>query len=628
MEESCPSSIQQLVESLCLSNKNILLKNVRKIELLAPAKDTEIGIAAIDHGADAIYIGAKGFSARSAAGNSIEDIKRLVDYAHLFHAKVYVALNTIIKNDEVAAVEDLIWSIYRANADAIIIQDMGILEMNLPPIALHASTQMDNRSVAKVHLLEQLGFAQAVLARELSLNEIREIANHTQIPLEVFVHGSLCTSYSGQCYISQALSERSANRGECAQYCRLPYNLSTSSGKILATNKHLLSLKDLNLSNHLEELLDAGVSSLKIEGRLKDLAYVKNITAYYRRRLDEVFEQRPEYCASSSGKSTPFFLPNPEKSFNRGFTSYFLHGRNREIASIHTPKSLGEPIGNIRDLGSRYFTIQGRKIINNGDGLCYINEKKELEGFRVNKVEGDKVFPVEMTRLERGITLYRNHDQIFEKELSKKSAERKITIDLVMSENVFGYTLSAIDEDFNEVAVSLELNKELAQKNQYENIRTQLGKLGNTPFVLSKLKLDFTGNWFIPSSLLGDLRRKMVDALLSVRKIKCSRFQTKKDIIYPSLGNNTLSYLANISNDASISLYKKLGVNKTEPAFEIESKKNVPLMYTKYCLRYQLGLCSQGKDNTPFFLTTGSHKLLVEFDCDICQNTITKQSFS
>ncbi|MDR1683077.1 MAG: U32 family peptidase, partial [Candidatus Symbiothrix sp.] len=395
----------------------------RKIELLAPAKNAETGIEAINHGADAVYIGAPKFSARAAAGNSIDDIRRLTEYAHLFHAKVYAAFNTILYDNELAEAEKLIWELYRANVDALIIQDMGILNLNLPPIALHASTQTDNRNLEKVQFLEKAGFAQIVLARELSLNEIRTIASQTKANIEVFVHGALCTSFSGQCYISQAISGRSANRGECAQFCRLPYTLSDDKGKILHSNKHLLSLKDLNQSENLEKLLDAGVSALKIEGRLKDTSYVKNITAYYRQKLDAIFERRPEYQAASSGKTTPFFVPNPEKSFNRGFTDYFLFGRKTEIASVDTPKSIGEPIGSVRDVKGNYFTIASSKAIHNGDGLCFF-ANRQLIGFRINKVENERIYPVEMHGINKATNLYRNYDHEFEKILSKKSAER------------------------------------------------------------------------------------------------------------------------------------------------------------------------------------------------------------
>ncbi len=595
------------------------MKIARKIELLAPARNSEIGIAAIDHGADAVYIGAPKFSARSAAGNTLEDIQLLVEYAHRFYAKVYVAFNTILKDEELEEAECLIHQLYQIGVDALIIQDMGILELDLPPIALHASTQTDNRTLEKVQFLETAGFSQIVLARELSLKQIKEIASQTQVPLEVFVHGALCTSFSGQCYISQALSGRSANRGECAQYCRLPYTLKDNSGKILASNSHLLSLKDLNLSNHLEELLDAGVSSLKIEGRLKDIAYVKNITSYYRKKLDEILERRPEYQRASSGEATSFFLPNPTKSFNRGFTTYFLHGRNKDIASPQTPKSMGESVGNIDDLSSHYFTLKSKKAIHNGDGLCFLNEKKELQGFRVNKVEGNKIYPMEMPRLKSGISLFRNYDHEFERNLLKKSAERKIKLILSFEETAAGFSLTATDEDNCKASVFVTLNKETSLKPQEENIQKQLSKLGNTDFVLDSFSNKLINNWFIPSSVLSDLRRKVIDSLISVRKINRQRDFSKIQPSNHSYIQENLSYLGNVSNIKAADFYKKHGVKNIHPAFELEAPNNIPLMFTKHCLLHQLGLCPDSKNNYPLTLSTGKHTLTVTFHCKECE---------
>jgi len=599
------------------------MKLIRKIELLSPAKNLETGIEAINHGADAVYIGAPLFSARSAAGNSIEDIKALVDYAHVFHAKVYVALNTILKDSELIEAEKLIYAIYRAGADAIIIQDMGILTLNLPPIAVHASTQTDNRSIEKVQFLEKAGCSQVVLARELSIKEIKDISDNTQVPLEVFVHGALCTSFSGQCYISQSLAGRSANRGECAQYCRLPYTLQDANGGVLSSNKHLLSLKDLNQSEHLEELLDAGVSSLKIEGRLKDIAYVKNITAYYRRKLDKIFERRPEYKASSSGETIHHFSPDPYKSFNRGFTSYFLHGRNKDIVSPETPKSMGEPIGIVNDLYGNYFTLKNGKPVHNGDGLCFTNERKELQGFRVNRTDGNKIYPAEMPRLLAGTPLYRNQDHEFEKTLAKKSAERNIGVDIVLEDNNFGFTLTAIDEDFHSASITVEFAKELSKKDQRANIKEQLSKLGNTPFQLKDFSNNLHENWFIPSSILGEMRRKVVERLLSVRKI-ASFPPVKRHLAtnhpYPE---KALTYLGNVSNEQAKAFYLQHEVKNIDPAFELVPCPSVPLMFMKHCIKYQLGHCPKTKEksqrlNEPLTLLSGRNHLLLQFDCQNC----------
>ncbi|MDR0725711.1 MAG: U32 family peptidase [Prevotellaceae bacterium] len=600
------------------------MKIVRKIELLAPAKNLETGIEAIYHGADAVYIGAPRFSARAAAGNSLDNIAQLVNLAHIFHAKVYVAINTILKNDELADAEQLIRDIYHTGADAIIIQDMGILNFNLPPIPIHASTQMDNRNIEKIRFLEKAGFSQIVLARELSIGEIKDVASHTNVALEVFVHGALCISFSGRCYISQALAGRSANRGECAQYCRLPYNLQDAEGNFLSSGKHLLSLKDLNLSKHLEELLDAGISSFKIEGRLKDISYVKNITAYYRNKLDEIFERRPEYQASSSGETICRFVPDPFKSFNRGFTDYFLHGRPKDITSPDSPKSYGEQMGTVKDIRKIFFIYSGKKQIHNGDGLCFFNkERNELTGFRVNKVEDDKVFPAAMPRLDKGITLFRNRDHEFERTLSKKSAERKIRIEWTLEENDSGFSLAATDEDFYHATVAFELKKELAKKDQTENIREQLSKLGNTPFKMTRFSDKLTGNWFIPSSVLSEMKRKATDLLLRNRE---TAFQKTPEPVrtcalpYPE---NTLNYSGNVANEKARDFYHRHGVKSIDPAFELTPRSNVPVMITKYCIKYQMGYCSKQRATKtvqePLTLINGTNRLRLKFDCKNCE---------
>jgi len=600
------------------------MKTARKIELLAPAKNLDIGIEAINHGADAVYIGAPQFSARASAGNSLEDIRQLTEYAHAYWAKVYVALNTIIYDSEFPLVEKFIHELYAMGVDALIIQDMGILNLSIPPIPLHASTQCDNRSIEKIRFFEASGFSRAVLARELSLSEIQVIAGQTSLLLEVFVHGALCVSYSGQCYISQAIAGRSANRGECAQFCRLPYTLQNAEGKILAQNRHLLSLKDLNLSEQLEDLLDAGVRSLKIEGRMKEVSYVKNITAYYRKRLDDIFVKRPEYIRASSGHSIPFFVPEPAKSFNRGFTTYFLNGRNSTIASPETPKSIGEPIGNVKDLFGNYFTVSGQKVIHNGDGLCFIDGKKELQGFRVNRVEDGKIFPAEMPALFFGTTLYRNYDHEFEKKLSKKSAERKIEIEFELVENAFGFSLTAIDEDFCRATVAFPFAKESARKDQQVNIREQLSKLGNTPFELKKITVSFSQNYFIPSSVLSELKRLAVDRLLSARKINYLQPRRKTPTVLPVYPQSALTYLDNVANMNAEAFYFQRGVKKIDPAFEIQIQENVPMMFTKHCILYQSGFCKKEKNTSPefkepLFLVSGNNRMQLQFDCLNCE---------
>lgn len=598
----------------------------RPIELLAPAKNLECGIEAINHGADAVYIGAPRFGARAAAGNSIEDIKALVDYAHIYNVRIYVTVNTILHDEELPETEKMIWELYRAGVDALIIQDMGITRLNLPPIALHASTQMDNRTPEKVKFLSDIGFRQVVLARELSLEEIKKI--HDTCPetlLEVFVHGALCVSYSGQCYVSQACFGRSANRGECAQFCRLAFDLVDSNGKTIEQNKHLLSLKDMNQSDNLEALLDAGATSLKIEGRLKDVSYVKNVTAYYRQKLDSIFKYRKEYVRASAGTVKTTFTPQLDKSFSRGFTDYFLRGRNPGIFSFSTPKSLGEEVGTVKEIRGNYFTVAGVKSFSNGDGLCYIDDNGRLQGFRVNRVENNKLFPQEMPRLKPKTRLYRNFDQEFDKLMQKKSAERKIAVDICLTENNFGFTLNINDENENSVSLTLQREKEPARTPQTDNLRNQLGKLGNTPFEARDIRIDLSDNWFIPASELSELRRNAVERLLELRKINYRQeiFRLKEG--KSKFPVSTLTYLGNVMNSSAAEFYKNHGVLKVMPAFEKEQPKDAVLMFCKHCIRYSMGWCPvHHKVRSPFrepyyLVSSDGRRFRLEFDCKQCQ---------
>ena len=598
----------------------------RPIELLAPAKNLECGIEAVNHGADAVYIGAPRFGARAAAGNSIEDIKALVEHAHLYNARIYVTVNTILHDEELPETEKMIWELYRAGVDALIIQDMGITRLNLPPIALHASTQMDNRTPEKVKFLSDIGFRQVVLARELSLDEIRKI--HDACPetlLEVFIHGALCVSYSGQCYVSQACYGRSANRGECAQFCRLAFDLVDSNGKTIEQNKHLLSLKDMNQSDNLEALLDAGATSLKIEGRLKDVSYVKNVTAYYRQKLDSIFKYRKEYIRASSGTVKTTFTPQLDKSFSRGFTDYFLHGRNPGIFSFSTPKSLGEEVGTVKEIRGNYFTVAGVKSFSNGDGLCYIDDNGRLHGFRVNRVENNKLFPQDMPRLKPKTRLYRNFDQEFEKLMQRKSAERKIAVDICLAENNFGFTLSLMDEDENNISLTLQRAKEPARTPQADNLRNQLGKLGNTPFEAKDIKIDLSDNWFIPSSELSELRRNAVEKLLEVRRINYRREVFRMKETKSKFPVSTLTYLGNVMNSSAAEFYKNHGVLKVMPAFEKEQPRDAVLMFCKHCIRYSMGWCPvHHKVRSPFrepyyLVSSDGRRFRLEFDCKQCQ---------
>ena len=598
----------------------------RKIELLAPAKNLECGIAAIDHGADAVYIGAPKFGARAAAVNSLEDIAALVEYAHLYNARIYVTVNTILKDEELQETEKMIWALFRAGVDALIVQDMGITGLNLPPIPLHASTQMDNRTVEKVRFLADAGFRQVVLARELSLREISKIHEACpDVPLEIFVHGALCVSYSGQCYVSQACFGRSANRGECAQFCRLPFSLVDAEGRVIVKDKHLLSLKDLNQSDELEALLDAGASSFKIEGRLKDVSYVKNVTAAYRRKLDAIFARRKEYARASSGSCRYAFNPQLDKSFSRGFTHYYLHGRTKDVFSFDTPKSLGEEMGTMKEARGNYLTVAGLKSFNNGDGVCYIDEQGRLQGFRINRVEGTKLYPQEMPRTKPRTVLYRNFDQEFEKILARKSSERRIAVSVRLTDTPFGFALTLTDEDDNSVTLSLAREKEPARTPQEENLKTQLAKFGNTPFEAVRIDIDFAGNWFLPASVLADFRRQAVEKLISARRINYRRELFVLKPTAHAFPQSTLTYLGNVMNAQAVSFYAGHGVASIAPAFERAPAEKAVLMFCKHCLRYSMGWCpvhqrERSPYREPYYLvSTDGKRFRLEFDCKNCQ---------
>ena len=599
----------------------------RPIELLAPAKTADIGIEAVLHGADAVYIGGPCFGARAAAANSVNDIARLVDFAHRYEARVYVTLNTLLYDDELKLAERLIAELYRVGVDALIVQDMGVLRLDIPPIALHASTQTDNRTVEKVRFLYDAGFSRVVLARELSGEQIRTIAEMVPVELEVFVHGALCVSYSGQCYLSRTLSGRSANRGECAQYCRLPYTLLDADRRPLIRDKHLLSLKDMNRTDRLEALLDAGATSLKIEGRLKELSYVKNVTAWYRRRLDEIFERRPEYRAASSGRVELSFEPMPQKSFNRGFTRYFFDGRpDKDMGSPDTPKSLGEPVGRVVQVRGSVLKIQGSGVLHNGDGLCFLNKKGVFEGFRVNRVEDAVVYPFEKLNISSGTLLYRNYDRLFEQALQKKSAQRRIPVDLRLYDIQDGFALKITDNSGRSAVVARDWGKEEARTPQIENQKAQLSRLGDTCFEARSVDVLCSKEYFLPASLLADLRRETVDRMMLVRRLsyRPSRRREEGSALYPV---SELDYLGNVSNASARAFYQAHGVKKIAPAYECEPVEGVALMFTRFCLKRQWGRCPrenvrpQGGSvwKEPLFLQYRDTLLRLEFDCRLCQ---------
>ena len=608
------------------------MKEGRTIELLAPAKNLECGIEAIKHGADAVYIGAGRFGARQAAGNSVDDIAQLTRFAHFYGAKVYVTVNTILKDSELSDAEKLIWQLYEAGADALLVQDMAVLRMKLPPIALHASTQCDVRSADKVRFLADCGFTRVVLARELSLAEISDI--HKACPdveLECFVHGALCVSYSGQCYASQYCFGRSANRGECAQFCRLKFDLEDAGDNVIIKGKHLLSLRDMNRMAYLEELMDAGVCSFKIEGRLKEVSYVKNVSAAYSQAIEKVLMRRSEFVRASSGRSVPHFTPDVSRSFNRGFTDYFLHGRTDDIYSFGTPKSIGEKMGPVKEVGRGWIKVSGFKAFHNGDGLCFFNRAGELEGYRVNRVEGNRVFlfleGADMPSLAVGTELYRNYDLEFEKVLSKESATRKIGVDILFEETADGYKVTFTDEDGFKAETEVEWKKEDARTPQQDNIRMQLGKMGNTGFEVQNVEIKLDGERFIPSSLLSDMRRQATAVLEKTRLDAYVRpaVGASANPVYPV---SQLTYLGNVMNAQARTFYQDHGVKNIDDAFEKNTPDSGVIMFCRHCIKNAMGLCTKnpGQDmkvQEPLYLVSqDGRRFRLRFDCSKCQMEI------
>lgn len=597
-----------------------------RLELLAPAKNLAFGIEAIKHGADAVYIGGPAFGARAAAGNSVADIEQLAAFAHRYGAQVFVALNTILKDSELALAEVLAHQIWNAGADALIVQDLGLLQCDLPPIALHASTQLDNRTPEKVRFLQDVGFSQVVLARELSLEQIRAVSEQTSVQLEFFIHGALCVAYSGQCYISHALTGRSANRGECAQICRVPCSLKTREGETLVQDQHLLSLKDMNQTANLRAMIDAGVRSFKIEGRLKDLSYIKNVTAWYRQHLDEILEERPELSRSSAGRSQYSFVPNPDKTFNRGSTDYFLLGRQPTITSFRTPKYIGEEVGKVTRVGPNWFEVSGETEFNNGDGLCYFNARQVVNGLRVNRADGRRLFTAEPVRgLTVNTVLYRNRDQVFDGTLEKESATRQIGVTQHFSETTEGFLLQMTDEQGFSVSIPLVAEKSPANNPEraFQSIREQLAKLGNTLFYSQHIDVTLEQAWFIPVSALNALRRQAVEALEAARINGYQRPLRHQAVGNPAFPQENLSYLGNVYNHAAENFYRMHGVDDIAPAYELNQEADeVSLMITKHCLRYTQNMCPKevkGLKPDPLVLEMGNDIFRLKFDCKRCE---------
>jgi len=644
-----------------------------KIELLLPAKDLSTGKTAINHGADAVYIGASAFGARQAAGNSLQDIETLVQYAHLYGSRVHVTVNTVLFDNELEGARKLLWDLYNIGVDAVLIQDLGLLKLDIPPIALHASTQCHNHSLERIQFLEKLGFTRAVLARETDLETIQQIHNQTNIELEAFVHGALCVCYSGQCYISRMMTGRSGNRGECAQICRTRFDLQDANGKTLIHNKHLLSLKDMCRVDYLEEMMKAGIVSFKIEGRLKNESYVKNVTAFYRQKLDAILNGHPEYQQLGSGTTPFFFIPDVQKTFNREYTSYYIDGFRDPVgsmASFDTPKAMGQFIGYLRQSGGKYLfedlgnrqkatgnreqakgnreqgtgnreqaignrqkaigkRQQGagddQQLISNGDGLCFINVDGELEGFLVNKVEGNQIFPQKPLSHFQKVKLYRNIDKNFEKILSGKIAERKISVDILFEELADGVRITFTDEDGCNVSVTenVELTAAQQPEKMEETLRTALAKLGGTPFAARSITIPKCTD-FLRAGYINELKSKAVEKLIAARIAHFRPQDTPLRYVPEPLFQHA-DYLRNITNEAHKSVYEDFGATKIEYGLDkTEDYAGKALMTCKYCLRYELGWCHKRPEaaqapKDPLYLVSGKRRFRLEFDCGKCE---------
>jgi collagenase-like PrtC family protease len=625
-------------------------KTRKHLELLAPAKNADFGIEAINHGADAVYIGGPAFGARAKAPNTVADIARLVKHAHRYHAEVFVALNTIFHDNELEGVRQLVHQLYDAEVDALIVQDMGLLEMDLPPIQLHASTQTDIRTVEKAQFLDQVGFSQLVLARELDIATVKKIADSTTANLEYFIHGALCVAFSGQCFISHAHTGRSANRGECSQECRLPYTLEDQKGRIIGKDKHYLSMKDNDQSANLRALIDAGVSSFKIEGRYKDLPYVKNATAHYRQLLDEILEDLPQdfpnkgFAKSSAGQAHFTFTPQPEKTFNRSATDYFANGRQADIGAFDTPKFSGEILGKVTKVGKDkagkgFIEVATETALHNGDGVCFFDVHKELVGLRVNtalalNAEIQRIYPNEMPADIRNNTMiYRNRDHAFMRLLEKDSATRKMHVSMIFYETRDGFALSLTDEQGFSATAQCLAEKQAANDpaKSETSLKENLSKLGNTDFIAKEIHLEIAQAWFVPASVINQLRREAIEQLVKIRSLGYERPAKRAAIEPPAIyPEDTLSYLANVYNKQAHAFYQKHGVKIIAKAYEAnEELGEVPVMITKHCLRFSHGLCPKeakgviGVQGTvtaePMTLISGNDRYTLKFDCKPCE---------
>ncbi|MES2482810.1 MAG: U32 family peptidase [Pseudomonadota bacterium] len=624
-----------------------------QLELLAPARDADIGIEAINHGADAVYIGGPGYGARAGASNSVQDIERLARHAHRFGARIFVTHNTILRDDELEGARRMAWDVYNAGADVLIIQDMGLLEIDLPPIQLHASTQTDIRTVEKARFLQDVGFSQIVLARELTLEQIRAIyagLDAQRCKLEFFVHGALCVAYSGQCFISHAHTGRSANRGDCSQACRLPYHVTDAHGRFIAHDQHVLSMKDNNQSANLAALVDAGVRSFKIEGRYKDMGYVKNITAHYRKLLDALIDEREggaqPFARASCGRTTFTFEPDPDQNFNREFTDYFVNGRKDDIGAFDSPKNPGQPVAWVTRVGPDWIELEcddPATTLNNGDGMCYFDLQKQLVGVAINRAEKAsakktwRVFPKDpidsLRDLRKGTRINRNRDMTWVRRLEKKSSDRRIGLWVRFAQTPDGFSLALTDEDGHSASAALPHAKQPARDaaHHQDALREQIARFGSTLFQPLDIQIELGKPWFVPASFMNQLRREAVDALEDTRAKAYQRPPRAAPVEPPvPFPEDTLTYLANVYNHKARDFYAKHGVKVIDAAYEShEEEGEVSLMITKHCVRWSMSLCPKqakgviGVKGTikaePLALINGKEKLTLRFDCKPCE---------
>lgn len=596
------------------------------LELLAPARNAASGMAAIDHGADAVYIGAPQFGARSEAGNDLDAVGLLIRHAHRYYARVYVALNTILTDAELRPARDLIHAVHDLGADGLIIQDVGLLELDLPPIALIASTQMHNDTPAKVKFLQDVGFSRVILARELALDEIAAIRRETTVELEAFVHGALCVSYSGQCYMSQAVAGRSGNRGVCAQPCRSRYTLIDGTGRTVVRDKFLLSLKDMNRVDRIADLASAGITSFKIEGRLKGIDYVKNVVAAYRSALDSVIESRPIFCRASSGRTEIAFSPDLGRTFNRGYTDYFIDGRNAKIASLDTQKAIGQPVGRVVDTGRRFFRMQGAAL-QNGDGLCFFNRQTNLVGLRVERVAGERIYPNSMQDITVGTRLFRNHDHAFSQAMQKTTSRRRIDLEIQFDQDPEAITVAAVDADGirSRHVEPLEYTPARHPERMKSQIIDHLSRTGDTPYTVTHVHMVCDPPGFIPLSTLNAVRRTLItrhtEQRRDARPVHSMAF-SPNTVAYP---RRRLTFNANILNENARRFYRRHGVRDLAPAFEtLADACGKTVMTTRYCIRHQLDACLKSTDAErrlapPLHMNDGRHRYRLEFDCHRCR---------